>query len=132
MRRHPPMQRTASGMQHQPQATEGFRDTLNPKLLCLATSGPRRDVHRTWRPPMRQSAWRKCERCWARVDKPASLFNSLYPTPNARSHDKNLTNQTWNAVLSCLCERKSAISELSPNTGAHRLHSRRGATGGEV
>ena len=33
VRRHPPMLRTASGMQHQPQATEGFRVTLNPKFI---------------------------------------------------------------------------------------------------
>ena len=96
MRRHPPMQRPASGMQRRPQATEGFRGTLNPTLLCLPTSGPRRDMRPTRRPPMRQSAWRSRKRCWARVDKPASLFHTLHPTPNAlslrvhaRSHDKN-------------------------------------------
>ena len=37
---------------------KGSGDKLNPKLLCLATSGPRPDERHTWHLPMRQSAWR--------------------------------------------------------------------------
>ena len=85
MRRHPPMQRPALSMKRRPQATEGFRDTLNPKLLCLPTSGPGRDMRCTWRPPMRQGAWRSRKRCWARVDKAASLFHTLSRNPTALS-----------------------------------------------